>query len=77
MERSVKLLPNFDLRASGAAAEWKLWRTCFEDYLVSTGQDGASDKIRLALLRNMIGMGHGFSAGVTNITDTGWKNGKF
>ncbi|CAH0730973.1 unnamed protein product, partial [Brenthis ino] len=56
MENKVKLLPNFDLRASGAAAEWQVWRTCFEGYLVSTRQDGASDKIRLALLRNMLGM---------------------
>ncbi|XP_063391559.1 uncharacterized protein LOC134677054 [Cydia fagiglandana] len=56
MEHSIKLPPNFDLRAANAATEWRLWRLCFEDYLVGSGQDNAADKIKLALLRNMLGM---------------------
>ncbi|CAH2091003.1 unnamed protein product [Euphydryas editha] len=52
----VKLPPSFDLRASNAASEWRLWRASFEDYLISTKQDVSSDRIKLALLRNMIGI---------------------
>lgn len=52
---TVKLPPNFDLRSQAAATEWRFWRVLFEDYLISTGQDEASDKIKLSLLRNMMG----------------------
>lgn len=51
----VKLPPNFDIRAQAAATEWKAWKCMFEDYLIGIGQDGASDKIKLSLLRNMMG----------------------
>lgn len=51
----VKLPPNFDMRSSSAASEWRFWRCLFEDYLVSTGQDQAKDKVKLSLLRNMMG----------------------
>lgn len=55
MENSVKLPPNFDIRAPSAASEWRFWKCLFEDYLVSVGQDEAKDKIKLSLLRNMMG----------------------
>lgn len=52
----VKLPPDFDLQGQNAAAEWKFWRTAFEDYLAATGQHEAADSIKLSILRNMIGI---------------------
>ncbi|XP_028177969.1 uncharacterized protein LOC114365564 [Ostrinia furnacalis] len=52
---SVKLPPNFDIRSSQSANDWNYWKCLFEDYLIATNQDGASDKIKLSLLRNMMG----------------------
>lgn len=52
---SVKLPPDFDLQAQNAASEWKFWKTSFEDYLIATGQHEAADKIKLSMLRNIIG----------------------
>lgn len=51
----IKLPPHFDIRSSPAALDWKLWKCLFQDYLIGSGQDGASDKIKLSLLRNMMG----------------------
>lgn len=51
----VKLPPDFDLQGPNAAAEWKFWKTAFEDYLAATGQHAAADKIKLSILRNIIG----------------------
>lgn len=51
----IKLPPNFDIRSPPAALDWKLWKCLFQDYLIGSGQDGASDKIKLSLLRNMMG----------------------
>lgn len=51
----VKLPPDFDLQAQNAAQEWKFWRTAFQDYLVSTGQDQANPNVKLSILRNIIG----------------------
>lgn len=55
MENSVKLPPNFDIRSQSAATEWRFWKCLFDDYLVSIGQDEAADKVKLSLLRNMMG----------------------
>ncbi|XP_072401178.1 uncharacterized protein [Diabrotica undecimpunctata] len=52
---SVKLPSDFDLQGQTAASEWKCWKTCFEDYLLATGQDQSADKIKLSILRNIIG----------------------
>lgn len=52
----VKLPPDFDLQSQNAAAEWKFWRTSFEDYLVATGQNEAQDSVKLSILRNIIGI---------------------
>ncbi|KAL4710104.1 hypothetical protein ACJJTC_016506 [Scirpophaga incertulas] len=52
----VKLPPNFDIRAPNAGTEWRLWKLSFEDYLIGMGQEQASDKVKLSLLRNMLGM---------------------
>ncbi|KAF2889608.1 hypothetical protein ILUMI_16565 [Ignelater luminosus] len=52
----VKLLPDFDLQSSNAANEWKFWKSTFEDYLVAAGQDEVQDKVKLSILRNLIGM---------------------
>lgn len=51
----VKLPPDFDLQGQNAATEWKFWRTTFEDYLVAVGQHEAADKVKLSILRNIIG----------------------
>lgn len=51
----VKLPPDFDLQSQQAAAEWKFWRTAFEDYLVATGQHEAHGSVKLSILRNIIG----------------------
>ncbi|XP_072389442.1 uncharacterized protein [Diabrotica undecimpunctata] len=51
----VKLPPDFDIEGQNAASEWKFWKTCFEDYLLATGQDQSADKIKLSILRNIIG----------------------
>lgn len=51
----VKLPPDFDLQAQIAAVEWRFWRTCFEDYLIATGQQDSLDKVKLSILRNIIG----------------------
>lgn len=56
MEGSVKLPPNFDIRSPNAASEWKVWIQAFEDYLVSIGKDDSQDKVKLSLLRNMMGI---------------------
>ncbi|XP_072398136.1 uncharacterized protein [Diabrotica undecimpunctata] len=55
MGMGVKLPPDFDLQGQNAASEWKFWKTCFEDYLRATGQDQSADKIKLSILRNIIG----------------------
>ncbi|KAL4718928.1 hypothetical protein ACJJTC_009979 [Scirpophaga incertulas] len=52
----VKLPPNFDIRAPNVGTEWRLWKLSFEDYLIGMGQEQASDKVKLSLLRNMLGM---------------------
>lgn len=51
----VKLPPDFDLQGQNAATEWKFWKTSFEDYLTATGQHEAADRIKLSMLRNIIG----------------------
>lgn len=51
----VKLPPDFDLQAQNAASEWKFWKTAFEDYLVATGQHEATYKVKLSILRNIMG----------------------
>ncbi|KAG5873291.1 hypothetical protein JTB14_028407 [Gonioctena quinquepunctata] len=51
----VKLPPDFDLQSTNAASEWKFWRTAFQDYLMSTGQDQAPSNVKLSILRNIIG----------------------
>nr|CAH7762560.1 unnamed protein product [Callosobruchus chinensis] len=51
----VKLPPDFDLRSQNAAAEWKFWRTTFEDYTLVTGQNESPDEVKLSVLRNIIG----------------------
>ncbi|XP_043481820.1 uncharacterized protein LOC122510924 [Leptopilina heterotoma] len=52
----VKLPPDFDLQGQNAAAEWKFWKTTFEDYLVATGQRESTDIVKLSILRNIIGI---------------------
>lgn len=51
----VKLPHNLDLQSPNLSSEWKFWKQSFEDYLITTGQDNAADKVRLSLLRNMMG----------------------
>nr|CAH7755348.1 unnamed protein product [Callosobruchus chinensis] len=51
----VKLPPDFDLQSQNAAAEWKFWRTTFEDYMLVTGQNESPDEVKLSVLRNIIG----------------------
>src|SRR5436190_442654 len=51
----VKLPPNLNLQGLDTASEWKFWKQSFDDYLVTTGQDEAADKVKLSLLRNMMG----------------------
>ncbi|KAK9704562.1 hypothetical protein QE152_g27804 [Popillia japonica] len=51
----VKLPPDFDLQGQNAATEWKFWRTSFEDYLTATGQHEAADRVKLSILRNIMG----------------------
>ncbi|XP_063229466.1 uncharacterized protein LOC134534803 [Bacillus rossius redtenbacheri] len=51
----VKLPPDLDLHSKNAYADWKFWESEFEDYLVSTGQDNAPDKVKISLLRNIMG----------------------
>lgn len=51
----VKLPPNFDIRSNSAATEWKSWKCMFQDYLIGIGNDEASDRVKLSLLRNMMG----------------------
>lgn len=57
MENSVKLPPNFDIRAPSAATKWRFWKCLFEDDLVGRNQDETTDKAKLSLLRNMMGPG--------------------
>ncbi|XP_050504417.1 uncharacterized protein K02A2.6-like [Diabrotica virgifera virgifera] len=52
---NVKLPPDFDLQDQNAASEWKFWKTSFEDYLLATGQDQSADKMKMSILRNIIG----------------------
>lgn len=51
----VKLPPNFDIRGQSAAVDWKTWKCMFQDYLIGIRQDEAADRIKLSLLRNMMG----------------------
>src|SRR5436190_6107468 len=51
----VKLPPDIDLQGPNVHSEWKFWKTSFEDYLVATGHDQSPDKVKLSLLRNMMG----------------------
>lgn len=51
----VKLPPNLDLQGLNVGNEWTFWKQSFEDFLVTTGQDEAADKVKLSLLRNMMG----------------------
>lgn len=51
----VKLPPDFDLQGKNAATEWKFWKTAFEDYLLATVQSESADKVKLSILRNIIG----------------------
>lgn len=55
MAAGVKVPPDLDLQSKSAFQDWKFWETEFEDYLVSTGQDNAHDKVKISLLRNMMG----------------------
>ncbi|XP_050510413.1 uncharacterized protein LOC126887113 [Diabrotica virgifera virgifera] len=52
---SVKLPPDFDLQGQNAATEWKFWYTAFEDYLIAIGQHESTDRVKLSLLRNIMG----------------------
>jgi len=51
----VRLPPIFDLQAENAATEWKFWYTDLQDYLISTKQHESADKVKLSLLRNIMG----------------------
>ncbi|KAL4702913.1 hypothetical protein ACJJTC_005141 [Scirpophaga incertulas] len=53
--QSVKLPPNINLHSNTAAQEWPLWKVLFEDYLVATNNVESDDKIKLSLLRNLMG----------------------
>lgn len=53
---SAKLPPDFDLQNENAANNWKFWKTTFMDYLIATRQDDAVDKVKLSILRNIIGI---------------------
>ncbi|CAB3229058.1 unnamed protein product [Arctia plantaginis] len=52
---SVKLPPNLNLQSESAASEFKFWLQLFEDYMVAVGKNAAEDKVKLSLLRNMMG----------------------
>jgi len=51
----VKLPPNLDLQGLNVSMDWKFWKQSFEDFLVTTGQDESSDKVKISLLRNIMG----------------------
>ncbi|KAJ8886461.1 hypothetical protein PR048_012672 [Dryococelus australis] len=52
---NVKLVPDFDLQSPMAYMDRKFRETQIEDNLVSTGQDQSHYKVKISLLRNMMG----------------------
>ncbi|XP_046384939.1 uncharacterized protein LOC124155265 [Ischnura elegans] len=52
---SVKLPPDLDLQGANAATKFPAWLDAFEDYLIAIGHDESHDKVKLSLLRNIMG----------------------
>lgn len=52
---AVKLVPDLNLESENAGTEWIMWKEQFEDYMIATGNDGAEERVKVAILRNMMG----------------------
>ncbi|XP_063227048.1 uncharacterized protein LOC134533454 [Bacillus rossius redtenbacheri] len=51
----VKLPDSVDLESPTARKDWEVFEGDFENYLIATGQDEGPDKVKIALLKNMLG----------------------
>ncbi|KAJ8870310.1 hypothetical protein PR048_029331 [Dryococelus australis] len=51
----AKLPESVDLQSPNARKEWEIFEGDFESYLVATSQDECPDKVKIALLENMLG----------------------
>jgi hypothetical protein len=52
---NVKLPPDLDIQSKTASTEWQFLKASLVEYLISTGQDESNNKVKLSLLRNMMG----------------------